>query len=123
MRWKDSLIHQDCSCILAHEKTGIDRKHFQPMMELSLSIALRKHLIREATAAFHKSWTSAHKAQEHLNNFIQELYLDKYLDKWIGTSVKAWHQTQENIWRGVLRDYSTSTSCGRLDVGYTRDCF
>jgi len=71
------------------------------MMESSISNALRQHLLHEATAAFRNSWAQAHKAQEQLHHFVlktQELYLDR----WIGMGVQAWHQTQANVWDGVV---------------------
>eukprot|EP00578_Thalassiosira_sp_NH16_P004823 CAMPEP_0181136414 /NCGR_PEP_ID=MMETSP1071-20121207/33165_1 /TAXON_ID=35127 /ORGANISM="Thalassiosira sp., Strain NH16" /LENGTH=297 /DNA_ID=CAMNT_0023223111 /DNA_START=791 /DNA_END=1684 /DNA_ORIENTATION=+ len=86
---------------LAHEQTGIDRKHFQSLMESSLSNALRGHLLHEASAAFRKSWVSAHKAQEQIQNFVLQAQ-ELYLDRWLGMGMKAWHQTQENAWQGVV---------------------
>lgn len=67
------------------------------MLESSISHALRRHLLHEATTALRK----AHRAHEQLQQFVvktQELYLDR----WIDMGVQAWHQTQENVWKGVV---------------------
>ena len=85
----------------AHKETGIDRKHFQSMMESSISSALRGHLLREATTAFHNSWVSAHKAQTQIQQFVLQTQ-ELYLDRWIEMGVQAWHQTQHNVWHGVV---------------------
>ncbi|KAL3827000.1 hypothetical protein ACHAXA_000064, partial [Cyclostephanos tholiformis] len=73
---------------LAHERDGIDRKHFQPMVESSISIALRRHLLREATAALRNSWISAHDQLHKLILHTQELYVNK----WIEIGEHAWRQ-------------------------------
>ncbi|KAL7542270.1 hypothetical protein ACHAXR_011925 [Thalassiosira sp. AJA248-18] len=101
LRIPDKFFLPITNLTLAHKQAGIDRKHFQPMMESSISNALRRHLLREATSALHTSWAHAHKAQEQLQHFVLRTQ-EVYLDRWIGTGVQAWHQTQENVWKGVV---------------------
>lgn len=95
--------HYLCNMMVetAHKQNGIDRKHFQPMMESSIANALRGHLLREATTAIRNSWAHAHKAKEQLQHLVLETQ-EVYLDRWIDNTIKAWHQTQENVWRGVV---------------------
>ena len=72
------------------------------MMESSISDAFRRHLLREAHAAFRNSWISAHKAQEQLQQLViqtQELYLDK----WLEMGVNAWRQVIEHGTVPILR--------------------
>ena len=71
------------------------------MMESSIATALRGHLLREATTAIRNSWAHAHKAKEQLQQFVLETQ-EVYLDRWIGNAINAWHQTQENVWRGMV---------------------
>lgn len=85
----------------AHRLTGIDQKHFQKMIESSISNALRSHLLHETTAVFRDSWESAHKVREQFNSFALQMQ-EVYLDQWIGMGLQAWHQTQENVWNGVV---------------------
>eukprot|EP00571_Detonula_confervacea_P011528 CAMPEP_0172305732 /NCGR_PEP_ID=MMETSP1058-20130122/6971_1 /TAXON_ID=83371 /ORGANISM="Detonula confervacea, Strain CCMP 353" /LENGTH=608 /DNA_ID=CAMNT_0013017429 /DNA_START=160 /DNA_END=1986 /DNA_ORIENTATION=+ len=101
MRVPDKFFLPITNLTLAHKQTGIDQKHFQHMMESSISNALRGHLLREATAAFRNSWVSANKAQEQFNHFVLQMQ-ELYLDRWIGMGLQAWHQTQENVWKGVV---------------------
>ena len=77
-----------------HKRTGIDRKDLQPMLEACISDALRKHLVREAIAAFQNSWSHAHK-------FVAKTQ-QLYIDRWIAMGTQAWHQTQQNIWQGAV---------------------
>lgn len=96
------LIMPSTTFITAHSQTGIDRKHFQKMMESCISDAFRRHLLREAQAAFRNSWVSAHKAQEQLQQLViqtQELYLDK----WFDMGVNAWRQVIEHGTFPILR--------------------
>ena len=79
----------------AHRNTGIDRKHFQKKVELSLSEAFRRHLLHEAQSAIRNSWISAHKAQEQLQQLViqtQELYMDR----WLNMGGNAWRQVIEH---------------------------
>mmetsp|Transcript_57004 Transcript_57004/g.121036 ORF Transcript_57004/g.121036 Transcript_57004/m.121036 type:complete len:141 (-) Transcript_57004:1354-1776(-) len=57
--------------------------------------------VHEITSAFRNSLDQAHKAQKQLQHLAvkaQELYLDR----WLGMGVQAWHQTQANVWKGVV---------------------
>mmetsp|Transcript_12059 Transcript_12059/g.25928 ORF Transcript_12059/g.25928 Transcript_12059/m.25928 type:complete len:691 (-) Transcript_12059:1334-3406(-) len=103
MRIPDKFFAPVTSLTVAHERTGgIDQKDFQPMMESSLSDALRQYVLDEAAAAFRNSWAQAHKAQEQLQNFFMLQTQELYLEKWIGMGAQAWHETQLNVWNRVV---------------------
>lgn len=101
MKVPDKFFLPISNLTLSHQHTGIDRKHFQPMMEKAVSHALRGHFIHEAKVAFRNSLISANKAQEQLQQFMLQAQ-EIYLDRWIGVGVSALHKTQENVWRGVV---------------------
>lgn len=58
------------------------------MVGSSISVALRRHLLGEATAAFRNSWVSAHEQLQLLVLQTQELYLDRWIDK----VARAWRE-------------------------------
>mmetsp|Transcript_10857 Transcript_10857/g.20169 ORF Transcript_10857/g.20169 Transcript_10857/m.20169 type:complete len:693 (+) Transcript_10857:132-2210(+) len=103
MRIPDKFFTPVTNLTVANERTGgIDQKDFQPMMESSLSDALRQYVLGEAVATFRSSWAQAHKAQEQLQNFFIVQTQELYLEKWIGMGAQAWHETQLNVWNRVV---------------------
>ncbi len=72
------------------------------MLESSISDAFRLHLLHEAQAAFHNSRTSAHKAQEQLQQLVVHTH-QMYLDKWFQMGVHAWGQIVEHGAAPILR--------------------
>lgn len=61
------------------------------MVESSVAGALRRHLLREATAAFRNSWVSAHGAHEQLQQLVLQTQ-ELFLDRWIEMGARAWRQ-------------------------------
>ena len=73
----------------AHERDGIDMKHFHPLMVESIIHALQQHLIQEAIIAFRNSWDTANRAHEQVQQLILQAQ-QLYLERWIDMGVQAW---------------------------------
>ncbi|KAL7499233.1 hypothetical protein ACHAWT_010153 [Skeletonema menzelii] len=111
----DKLFSPVTNLTLANSPTGIDRKHFQPLLETAVSHSIRHHLLREAEKAFHGSLATTteftkqlkdrtNKAQEQLQLLQQYLLKrqDMHFDHWWEVIVQGWHHTQESIWHGMV---------------------
>eukprot|EP00574_Skeletonema_japonicum_P006212 CAMPEP_0201722910 /NCGR_PEP_ID=MMETSP0593-20130828/7114_1 /ASSEMBLY_ACC=CAM_ASM_000672 /TAXON_ID=267983 /ORGANISM="Skeletonema japonicum, Strain CCMP2506" /LENGTH=571 /DNA_ID=CAMNT_0048213921 /DNA_START=41 /DNA_END=1756 /DNA_ORIENTATION=+ len=111
----DQLFSPITNLTLANSPSGIDRKHFQPLLEAAVSNSIRQHLLREAEKAFHNSLTTTteftkqlkdrtNRAQEQLQLLHQYLLKrqDMHFDHWWEIIVQGWHHTQESIWHGVM---------------------
>lgn len=108
----DKLFSPVTNLTLYHSRSGIDRKHFQPLLESAFSHSIRHHLIREAEKAFHNSLTTTteftkqlkdrtNRAQEQLHQYLLKRQ-DMHFDHWWGVIVQGWHHTQESIWHEML---------------------
>lgn len=108
----DKLFFPVTNLTLAHSPGGIDRKHFQPLLESAFSQSIRQHLIREAEKAFQNSLTTksefskqlkdlSYRAQEQLHQYVL-MTQDLHFDRWWGIIVQGFHQTQERIWHGMI---------------------
>lgn len=98
---------------LANSPRGIDRKHFQALLETAFSHSIRQHLLREAEKAFRNSLTTTteftkqlkdrtiNRAQEQLYQYLLKTQ-DMHFDHWWEVIVQGWHHTQESIWHGMM---------------------
>ena len=95
----DKLFSPVTNLTLANSPSGIDRKHFQSLLESAFSHSIRQHLLREAEKAFHNSLTSTteftkqlkdrtNRVQEQIHQYLlkrQDMHFDPIL-----TAVGAW---------------------------------
>lgn len=108
----DNLFYPVTNLTLANSPSGIDRKHFQSLLESAFSNSIRQHLIRESERAFQNSLVTTTELTKHLKDVTKraQSQLQQYIfmtqelhfDHWWGIIVQGWHQTQDSIWRGVL---------------------
>lgn len=108
----DQLFFPVTNLTLSNSPSGIDRKHFQPLLESAFSHSIRQHLLREAEKAFHNSLTTTteftkqlkdrtNRAQEQLHQYLLKRQ-DMHFDHWWEVIVQGWHHTQESIWHGMM---------------------
>ncbi|EJK72999.1 hypothetical protein THAOC_05409 [Thalassiosira oceanica] len=84
-----------------HRNQGIDQMHFQRMLEDAFSDSFKRHVVREALSAFKNIENKANKVQEQLQHFAIQTQ-EAFVDNWIESVLAAWHDTQANVWNGIL---------------------
>ena len=84
-----------------HRNQGIDRMHFQRMLEDAVSDSFKRHVVREAISAFKNIENQANKVQEQLQQFAIQTQ-EAFMDNFIESMLAAWHDTQANVWNGIL---------------------
>mmetsp|Transcript_13206 Transcript_13206/g.28730 ORF Transcript_13206/g.28730 Transcript_13206/m.28730 type:complete len:196 (+) Transcript_13206:2-589(+) len=75
--------------------------HFQRMLEDAFSDSFKRHVVREALSAFKNIENKANKVQEQLQHFAIQTQ-EAFVDNWIESVLAAWHDTQANVWNGIL---------------------
>ena len=84
-----------------HRNHGIDRMHFQAMLEDAFGDSFKRHIVRETASAFRNLENQAQRVQEQLQQFVIQTQ-EAFVDNWIETVLVAWHDTQANVWNGIL---------------------
>ncbi|KAL3784974.1 hypothetical protein HJC23_011175 [Cyclotella cryptica] len=103
----------------AYQPDGIDRYHFQRLVESEFANAFRRHLFSEAEEALRHSWTMAsefsdllkeqgNKVHDGLQNLVHKTQ-QMYVDRWIELGVQVLHETGQNLWQGWVNNTAPLT--------------
>ena len=116
----DFFVHSCSSLKPANQPQGIDRVHFQPLLESEFANALRKHLFSEAEEALRTSWektsefTDLLKEQgakiQHQWHILVHQTQQMYVDQWIELTSQRLNQTRHSLWHGWINSTSPITS-------------